>query len=203
MAAISRRSDVPQEVKSDPGTEPGERELVVTRIFDAPRELVFEAFTNPEHLMKWWGPHGCTVISCKADPRAGGAWCISMRSPRVLPQFAHRYPINPETSRTLSQQRPSSRDVAAHEREWIVERQRGVYQEVVRPERLVFTYAFEDDAGRPLHQTVVTVSFADEGGRTRLTLRQSIFESISARDDHVRGWSEALEHLAEYLTRAQ
>ncbi len=203
MQAISRRSDVPQEVKSDPGTGPGDRELVVTRIFDAPRELVFEVFTDPEHLMRWWGPHGCTVISCKTDLRAGGTWCISMKSPRVLRQFSHRYLVNPENSRTRSQPRQSSRGVAAYEHEWIVEKQRGVYQEVVRPERLVFTYAFEDDAGRPLHQTVVTISFTDEEGRTRLTLRQAIFESVSARDDHVRGWSEALEHLAEHLAQAR
>src|SRR5579872_1531119 len=150
MAPTSRRSGAPQTVKFDPGLESSDRELVVTRIFDAPRELVFEAFTKPEHLMKWWGPHGCTMISCKADPRAGGAWSISMQSPRVLPQFARRYAINSETSRALPQQHQSSRDDAAGEQEWIVERQRGIYQEVVRPERLVFTYAFEDDAGRPL-----------------------------------------------------
>jgi uncharacterized protein YndB with AHSA1/START domain len=203
MAAISRGSGAPQAIKSDPGTEPGDRELVVTRTFDAPRELVFDAFTDPEHLMKWWGPHGCTVISCKADPRVGGAWSISMRTPRVLPQFSQRYPVNPEASRALAQQRQSSRGVAAPEHEWIVEKQRGVYQEVVRPERLVFTYAFEDDAGRPRYQTIVTISLADEEGRTRLTLRQAIFESASARDDHFRGWSEALEHFAEYLARAR
>jgi uncharacterized protein YndB with AHSA1/START domain len=199
MAAISRGSGAPQAVKP----EPGDRELVVTRIFDAPRELVFDAFTDPEHLMKWWGPHGCTVISCKADPKAGGAWFISMRSPRILPQFSHRYPVNPEATRTLAQQRQGIRGVAAPEHGWVVEKQRGVYQEVVRPERLVFTYAFEDDASRPLHQTIVTISFADEEGRTRLTLRQAVFESVSARDDHVLGWSEALEHLAEYLAQTR
>jgi uncharacterized protein YndB with AHSA1/START domain len=203
MAATDRRCGAPQTLKFDPGVESSDRELVVTRIFDAPRELVFEALTKPEHLMKWWGPHGCAVISCKADLRAGGAWSISMQSPRVLPQFAGRYPINSETKRALPQQHQSSRDDAADEQEWIVERQRGIYQEVVRPERLVFTYAFEDDAGRPLHQTTVTISFADEGGRTRLTLRQTLFESVTARDDHVLGWSEALEHLAEHLAHVQ
>jgi uncharacterized protein YndB with AHSA1/START domain len=178
------------------------RVLIIERIFDAPRALVFEAFTDPHHLMKWWGPHGCAVISCTADPRAGGAWCISMRSPKVLPQFINRHPVAPERGPATSHQRQSGRDVAAGEDEWMVERQRGVYQEVVKPERLVFTYAFEDDSGRPLHQTVVTVSFADEGGKTKLTLHQAIFETVSARDDHVRGWSEALEHLSEYLMRA-
>lgn len=194
---------MPKEVKPDRRTEPAPRELVITRTFDAPRELVFEAFTDPEHLMNWWGPHGCTVISCEADPRTGGTWCISMRSPRVLPQFVHRHPINPETSPVLSQQPRRGRVAAPSEHQWIVERQRGVYREVVKPERLVFTYAFEDETGRPLHETVVTVSFEDERGKTRLTLHQGVFESVTARDDHVRGWTEALEHLAAYLTQAQ
>ena len=186
-------------VRGNVATESAGLVLAIERIFDAPRELVFEAFTNPERLMSWWGPHGCTVISCEADPRAGGTWCISMRSPKVLPQFVHRHPIYPVTDPGLSQPRQSDRDVAIREHQWIVERQRGVYQEVVKPERLVFTYAFEDAAGRPLHQTVVMVSFADEGGRTKLTLHQAVFESVMACDDHVRGWTEALEHLVEYL----
>jgi uncharacterized protein YndB with AHSA1/START domain len=192
---------LPTGVKSDPGAERAARELIIERIFDAPRTLVFEAFTDPHHLMKWWGPHGCAVISCTADLRAGGTWCISMRSPRVLPQFINRHPVAPESGPAASHQRPSDRYVATGEHE-MVEGQRGVYQEVVKPERLVFTYAFEDDRGRPLHQTVVTVSFADEGGKTKLTLHQAIFETVSVRDDHVRGWSEALEHLSEYLMRA-
>jgi uncharacterized protein YndB with AHSA1/START domain len=180
-------------------TEPADRVLVITRFFDAPRELVFEAFTDPARLKSWWGPRGCTVISCEADPRARGTWRITMRSPRVLPQFVHRHPINPETR--LSHPRQSGAEVAASDHSWIVERQRGVYQEVVKPERLVFTYAFEDDAGLPLHQTVVTLTFADEAGRTKLTLHQAIFENVPARDDHVRGWTEALERLAEHLMR--
>jgi uncharacterized protein YndB with AHSA1/START domain len=194
---------MPNEIEADRATDPAARELVISRTFDAPRELVFEAFTDPRHLTKWWGPHGCTVISCEADPRTGGTWSISMRSPKVLPQFASRYAINPETGNAVSPQRRSGREPAASEQQWIVERQRGVYQEVIRPERLVFTYAFEGDAGRPLHQTVVTVTFTEDHGRTRVTLHQAIFESVSARDDHVRGWSEALDHLEAYVARVR
>ena len=183
-------------------TEPAERVLVIERLFDAPRELVFDAFTHPKHLMSWWGPRGCKVISCEADLKPGGAWRITMQSPRVRPEFTRRYPINAETGPGPSQPRQSSADVATTDY-WIVERQRGVYQEVVKPERLVFTYAFEDDAGRPLHQTLVTLTFVDEEGRTRLTLHQAIFENVPVRDDHVRGWTEALEHLAEYLMLAR
>jgi uncharacterized protein YndB with AHSA1/START domain len=154
--------------------------LTIERVFDASRELVFEVFTKPEHLIKWWGPNGCSVVSCETNPEPGGRWQLMMRSPRLLPQFANRHP-------------------AAHEHEWIVEKQQGIYQEVVKPERLVFTYAFEDDAGRPLHQTVVTINFADEEGKTRMILHQAVFESASARSDHVRGWNEALDHLADYV----
>jgi len=187
--------------RSNAAVESPERVLIITRIFDAPRELLFEAVTDPKHLMSWWGPDGCTVISCEVDPRVGGTWCISMRSSRALPQFAHRYPT--ETGPGPSQSSEAGAHVAAGDHSWIVERQRGVYQEVVKPERLVFTYAFEDDAGRALHQTVVTLTFADEGSQTKLTLHQAIFESVSARDDHVRGWTEALQHLVEHLSRAR
>jgi uncharacterized protein YndB with AHSA1/START domain len=192
---------VPREVRSYQGSGSPDRELVLTRTFDAPRELVFDAFTNPQHLIRWWGPEGCSVISCEADPRPGGTWCICMKSPRVLPQFVNRYPVNPATGRTGERQTYGGRAVSGDGHEWIVETQRGVYQEVIKPERLVFTYAFEDETGQPLHQTVVTINFAEDRGRTKLTLHQAIFESASARDDHAVGWSEALEHLTAYLAK--
>lgn len=144
-----------------------ERELVIERIFDAPRPLVFKAWTEPERLMRWWGPHGFTTISCKMDVRAAGAWRFCMRSPEGIEQW-----------------------------------QQGVYREIVEPERLVFTYAFEDAAGKPGHQTLVTVNFSDHGGKTKLTLHQAVFETVAVRDDHVRGWNEALDHLASYVSQA-
>ncbi len=53
---------------------PADRELTMTRIFDAPRELVFKAWTNPEHVAQWWGPKGFTNPVCELDVRPGGAW---------------------------------------------------------------------------------------------------------------------------------
>ncbi len=170
------------------GPDLSDRTLVITRTFDAPRELVFDTFTDPRHLARWWGPKGCAIVSCEATPVVGGTWRITMRTPRVLPQFVNRF--------------PSSTEPAAHDIPWIIEKQRGVYREVERPDRLVFSYIFEDDAGHPLHQTVVTITFTDEGGQTRLTLRQSIFENVSVRDDHVRGWTQALDRLGEHLMPA-
>ena len=55
-------------------TLPSDREIVMTRVFDAPRELVFEAHSKCEHLTQWWGPRGHTLPVCELDFRPGGAW---------------------------------------------------------------------------------------------------------------------------------
>ena len=101
---------MPKQAAANQPSERAERELVITRLFEAPRELVFEAFTKPERLVKWWGPNGCTVVSCEADPRAGGTWSICMRS-KVLPQFVNRHAVNLESSPRLSQQAGSGQPV--------------------------------------------------------------------------------------------
>ncbi len=144
-----------------------ERVLVLTRVLDAPRALVFRAWTRPEHLVRWWGPKGFTAPSCQMDVRPGGAFRILMRSP-----------------------------------EGTDHRVRGVYREIVEPERLVFTWAWEDEDGRLGHETVVTVTLAEQGAKTELTLHQAVFESVTARDSHKGGWTECLERLAEYLASA-
>ena len=58
-----------------------ERELTITRTFDAPRALVFKAWTDPKHLAQWWGPQGFTNPVCEIDARAGGVLRIHMRGP--------------------------------------------------------------------------------------------------------------------------
>jgi uncharacterized protein YndB with AHSA1/START domain len=58
-----------------------ERELVIARGFDAPRRLVFAAWTNPEHMTHWWAPQGFASLSCEMDVRVGGAWRRATRSP--------------------------------------------------------------------------------------------------------------------------
>jgi uncharacterized protein YndB with AHSA1/START domain len=145
----------------------GDRELVITRIFDAPRPLVFKAWTEPDRAARWWGPQGFTTICCDMDVRPCGRFRASMCSP-----------------------------------EGTVHCRQGVYREVVEPERLVFTFAWEDAEGRPGHQTLVTVTFADLDGKTELTLHQAAFETVTARDAHQRGWTSALERFAEYLATA-
>lgn len=79
---------------------------------------------------------------------------------------------------------------------------RGVYREVLAPERLVFTYRDEMADGSLTPETVVTVTFTEEGGRTRLRLHQAGFEQAGPRDDHALGWTSTLERLALDLARS-
>jgi len=147
---------------------PAECELLITRIFDAPRSLVFRAWIEPSRAGQWWGPQGFTVISIAMDVRPGGAWRKCIRSPEGT-EF------------------------------W----RSGVYQEVVEPERLVFTYVSDDPQGTQGHETLVTVIFGDLGEKTLMTFRQAEFESRESRDSHRGGWTSCMEHFAQYLARAR
>jgi uncharacterized protein YndB with AHSA1/START domain len=76
---------------------------------------------------------------------------------------------------------------------------RGVYQEIIEPERLVFTHAWEDESGKPRHETLVTITFAEQEGQTLMTFRQTGFESEASRDGHRGGWIQTFERLDTYL----
>jgi uncharacterized protein YndB with AHSA1/START domain len=149
-------------------TTSAERELVLTRVLDAPRALVFHAWTDPEHLVRWWGPQGFTTPSCTMDVRPGGAWRICMRG----------------------------RDGIDH---WV----QGVYREVVEPERLVTTWAWEEADGSPGRQTLLTVTLEERDGGTALTLHQALFADAVDRENHRDGWSQALDRLAADVVEAK
>jgi uncharacterized protein YndB with AHSA1/START domain len=147
-----------------------ERELVITRVFDAPRQLVFKAWTDPKHLAQWWGPKGFTNPVCELDVRPGGAILIHMRGPDGVV-----YPM------------------------------KGVFHEIVAPERLVFTTsAFEDAEGNPLLEDLNTVTFEEQGGKTKLTLRAIVVKSApeveAALAGMEEGWSQSLDRLAASLS---
>src|SRR5260370_28209535 len=74
-----RRSDMDAGTSID--AEERERELVITRIFDAPRHLVFQAWTEPDRAARWWGPQGFVTTYCNMDVRPGGVFRVCMRSP--------------------------------------------------------------------------------------------------------------------------
>ena len=74
-------------------TTPSDREIQLTRLFNAPRELVFEAMTRPEHVMRWWGclGDGYSVPICEIDLRVGGAWRFVNRHPKGEVAFSGEY----------------------------------------------------------------------------------------------------------------
>lgn len=66
-----------------------EHTVAATRVFDAPRERVFECWTRAEHLAHWFGPAGFSIHSCEADPRPGGRFRLCMRSPKGHDHWVH------------------------------------------------------------------------------------------------------------------
>lgn len=76
-----------------------DRELIIERVFDAPREMVFEAWTRPEHVTKWWGPKDFTLPFCEMDFREGGSYRFCMRSPEKTDHWVwgeYRKIVKPE-----------------------------------------------------------------------------------------------------------
>jgi uncharacterized protein YndB with AHSA1/START domain len=147
------------------GTQTADREIVTTRTFEAPRDLVFKMWTDRRHIEQWWGPNGFTTTIQEMDVRPGGMWRFVMHGPDGT-DYQNRI----------------------------------TYEEVVEPERLV--YAHGDDNEPEQFRGIVT--FEDEEGKTRLTLR-TIFASAEERDRVVRevgaidGAKQTLGRLAEYL----
>jgi uncharacterized protein YndB with AHSA1/START domain len=166
-----------------PASESAEEDFVITRVFDAPRTLVFKAWTDPKHMAQWWGPHGSTSPVCEMEVRPGGAWRIVNRGP----------------------------DGADHET-------RGFYQEIIEPARIVITIDHSElsdewhdlanpsrdrSKGKPAVAGLITVTFEEIDGKTRLTVRTR-FESAAIRDALVKmglaeGWSQSLERLANVV----
>ncbi len=146
-------------------TTPSDREIVMTRVFDAPRDLVFEAHSSCEHMSRWWGPRKYEIASCEMDFRPGGAWRIVHRGPDgEIPGF------------------------------------RGEFREIVRPERIVWTFEWE---GMPGHISVDTLTLEERDGKTTLTAT-SVFDTALDRDGMIQsgmeeGAAETYDRLDEYL----
>jgi uncharacterized protein YndB with AHSA1/START domain len=140
-------------------------ELTLVRDIDAPRSLVFRVWTAPEHLVRWWAPRN-------AD---GRDWSTPHCQIDFRPGGAWRICIR-------------SPDGEDH---W----QHGRYREIVEPERIVLTFAWD---GRP--ESTIDVTFeALAPERTRITFRQIGFENEQSRDGHREGWNGVLDRLVERL----
>jgi uncharacterized protein YndB with AHSA1/START domain len=146
---------------------PIDRVLTIARVFDAPRDLVWRAWTDPKHLMSWWGPRAHPAENVEADVRVGGRWRHCLRAVGDGSELRHG----------------------------------GVFREVVPPERLVFTFAWEEEGERGI-ENVVTVTFAEQGAKTLMTMQQTPFQSFEERDGHQGGWGSAFDRLDEFLARA-
>jgi uncharacterized protein YndB with AHSA1/START domain len=141
------------------------REVTITRVFDAPREVVFRAWTDARQLARWWGPKGFKNPVCEIDARPGGALRIVMRAPDGV-----EHPM------------------------------RGVIQEIVPPERLVFTAVATDADDGPILEGLTTVTFVEHKGRTILTLRASAVAVVDHAAAHLNGmevgWTQSIDRLA-------
>lgn len=155
---------------TDAATQSSDREIVLSRVFDAPRELVFSVWTDLKHVSNWWGPRGFTTTTHEMDVRPGGVWRFVMHGP-----------------------------------DGVNYKNRIVFIDVVKPERLSYRHAGEEG-----HEDVkfhTTVTFADLGGKTELTLRM-VFETKEERDHVVEtygaieGGRQMLERFAEHLAKA-
>lgn len=153
--------------KKDEATVISDREMTATRLFDARRELVWKAWTDPKHIGKWWGPNGFTTTTDIMDVRPGGVWRFVMHG-------------------------PDGRDY----------KNKIVYIEVEKPKRLVYKHAGDEET-EPV-SFHVTVTFAEKGGKTELSMR-SVFPSAEELARVVKeykadeGLTQTLNRLRDYL----
>ena len=150
------------------------RQLTITREFAAPRQLVYDAFTQPDQIVQWWGPKGFTTTVTTMDVRPGGTWHYLMRSP-----------------------------------EWGDAWGLATYSEVSPPDRLVYSDAFSDAEGtvnQDLPESVNTVTFREDGGRTTLTIVTDYASEEDLRKvlemGLVEGMNSQFERLDEFLASA-
>ena len=149
-----------------PPSPADKRELLLTRLIDAPPASVFRCWTEPELIVQWFTPPPWKTIHAEIDLRAGGASLIVMQGPDGTEMPNH-----------------------------------GVYLEVVRHERLVFTDAYSAGwvpADKPFFTGILT--FEDEGGKTRYTARARHW-TVEDCDQHEKmgfheGWGVATDQLA-------
>jgi uncharacterized protein YndB with AHSA1/START domain len=152
-------------------TPASDRELVLTRLIDAPREKLFRAWTEPELMKQWFTPRPWTTPVIEVDLRPGGSNLIVMRGPDGT-EFPNR----------------------------------GVYLEIVKNERLVFTDAYTkawEPSEKPFFTGIIT--FEDEGGKTRYTAR-AVHWTVADREAHEKmgfheGWGLCADQLAELAAR--
>jgi len=154
------------------------RELVMERIFDAPRDLVFKVFSESDHLAKWWGPKGWQTENRKFEFKPNGVWHYCMRC------------IDKNQGDFYGQE------------SW----GKAVYHEIIEPEKIVYTDMFVDEDGNAVDgmpELLVTMMFVEHEGKTNIITR-SRFDSVEALQQVmdmgvVQGVTSQYERLDDYL----
>ena len=164
------------------GTEP----FVISRVFDAPRELVFKAFTDPEHMKHWWGPKGFKVIKSAMDLRPGGMYHYGLESPdgmKMFGRFIYREISAPESIVLVSSFSDEHGGITRHP------------MSPTWPREMLSRFDFEDIG---VGKTKLTVSWTpiNESDEERETFEKG-------RPSMTQGWGGTLEQLEAYLASAQ
>lgn len=158
------------------------QELFLERVFDAPRELVFKAFSEAEHLKHWWGPRGWTLTVCNVDFRPGGIWHYCMKC------------IDENQG-----------DFYGYE-SW----GKAVYREIVEAEKIVFVDYFSDAEGNEaegMPSSQITMTFVEHEGMTKLVSRGKYASAEALKTvlemGMEQGITETWDRLAEHLQSIQ
>lgn len=155
--------------------------MVVTRIFDAPRELVWKAWTEPKYVMQWWGPKGFTSLVCKIDFRVGGKFLCCMRTPdgQEFWNAGEYHEIVPYEKIVSSMYFSDSEG------------------NKVNPEQ----YGIEHEAIEGAYDVVL---FEDLGnGQTKLTFIGNESMESATESGQVEGWKEILDKIAVVIAGMQ
>ncbi|WP_046175593.1 SRPBCC family protein [Domibacillus indicus] len=163
-------------------TKTEDRELIMEQVFDAPRTLVFQAFSKPEHLEAWWGPQGCETESRQFEFKPDGVWHFCMRCA------------------------DKSQGEYYGEESW----SKAVFHEVVQPERIMYTNLLTNEEGNIIEGTPsvqMDIQFAEDENRTRLIVRSRFASAEELQQvvemGMVQGFSSQFNRLDDFLKELQ
>lgn len=151
------------------------KELLMMRECDAPREIIWKAWTDPDLIKQWWGPDGVTIPTAEFDARVGGKiYIVMLAGPELGPMKGQKWPMS------------------------------ATIKELIAPERLVFTSAAIDEpSGTTLLENLVTVTLADMGGETTMTVHvvvtMSTEKAAAALAGMQMGWNQQLDKLVKLM----
>jgi len=160
--------------------------FVISRVLDAPRDLVWKCFTDPEHMKQWWGPKGFKVLATKMDLRVGGTYLYGMSSPDGSPmwgKFVYREIVPPERLDFINSFSDEKGGTTRHP------------GHISWPLEMHSTFTFEELPGG---KTKFTVSWEPHNATEE---ERNTFEA--GRDSMQMGWSGTLDKLEAFLAETK